>query len=172
MTDIEDKWGRLVAQRGFAQVPNHLLLINMFLDEEHKLSPAELLVLIQLVGTWWRTNDMPFPSMSTLATRCGVSSRQVQRSVNRLEKLGFIQRVKRRSKGIVANNAYNLDPLVKVLTHVAKAFPNPYPRTVDKRTIKDLTELLKGRAEQDQNLDYEPGNRTRADIVGARNRAD
>lgn len=143
MNSISEKWGELVAQRGFAQVPNHLLLLNMFLDDEHKLTPTELLVLIQLVGTWWKTGDLPFPSMTTLATRCGVSSRQIQRSINRLEKLGFIQRVKRRTKGIVASNAYDLDPLVAVLTHVAKAFPNPYPRIVDRQALKGLNDLIK-----------------------------
>lgn len=142
MTDIEDKWGTLVAQRGFAQVPNHLLLLNVFLDEEHRLTPTELLVLIQLVGTWWRTGDLPFPSLSTLATRCGVSSRQVQRSINRLEKLGFIQRINRRTKGMMANNAYDLAPLVKFLNQVARAFPNQYPRALDKGSIRQLNALL------------------------------
>jgi predicted transcriptional regulator len=146
MADIEDKWGLLVAQRGFAQVPNHLLLLNMFLDDEHKLTPTELLILVQLVGTWWKKGDMPFPSMSTLATRCGVSSRQVQRSINRLEKIGFLQRVARRSKGIVATNAYDLAPLVKVLNQVARAFPNPYPRIVDKKAVKEVSALLDGGA--------------------------
>jgi len=143
VSNVSEKWGELVAQRGFAQVPNHLLLLNIFLDEQHKLSPTELLILIQLVGTWWRTDDLPFPSMSTLANRCGVSSRQIQRSVNHLEALGFIQRVKRRTKGIVASNAYDLEPLANVLNHVAKAFPNPYPRMVDKKAVKDVSGLLK-----------------------------
>ena len=143
VTDISDKWGALVAQRGFAQVPNHLLLLNSFLDDDHKLSPTELLILIQLVGTWWKTGDLPFPSMTTLAARCGVSSRQVQRSIDHLEKLGFIQRVKRRNKGIVANNAYDLEPLVKVLTHVARAFPNPYPRVVDPQALKLVNEQIR-----------------------------
>jgi DNA-binding transcriptional regulator YhcF (GntR family) len=143
MSDIEEKWGELVAQRGFAQIPNHLLLLNMFLDEEHKLTATELLVLIQLVGTWWRTGDLPFPSMSTLAARCGVSSRQVQRSITHLEKLALIQRVSRRTKGIVSTNAYDLTPLTKVLNQIAKAFPNPYPRAVDRNAIKEVNSLLK-----------------------------
>lgn len=147
MTDIEEKWGALVAQRGFAQVPNHLLLLNVFLDEEHQLTSTELLILIQLVGTWWRTNDLPFPSLSTIATRCGVSTRQVQRSINRLDKLGFIKRVNRRTKGIMANNAYDLAPLVRLLSSVAKAFPNPYPRSVDKSVARKLSEQLKADAE-------------------------
>lgn len=155
-TDIEDKWGPLVAQRGFAQIPNHLLLLNVFLDDEHKLTATELLVLIQLVGTWWRTNDLPFPALSTLAARSGVSSRQVQRSINRLEALGFIRRINRRTKGIMANNAYDLAPLVRLLNQVAKAFPNPYPRSIDKAAAKALSDQLRADAAQTSLGEGEP----------------
>ncbi len=130
MSDIAEKWGKTVAERGFAQVPNHLLLLNQFLSEEGRLSPVELLVLMQLVGSWWRVNELPFPSMRTLAMRCGVSERQILRAVTRLEKLGLLKRVNRRSKGIIAANSYDLQPLVATLQQVAKAFPNEFPRKI------------------------------------------
>lgn len=128
MTSMTDKWGEAVAERGFAQVPNHLLLINQFLDPEHRLSPAELLVLIQLAGAWWKVNEPPFPSVETLAKRCGVSGRQVQRAISHLEALNLIKRVKRRSQGIIASNAYDLGPLVTTLNQIAETYPNEYPR--------------------------------------------
>lgn len=130
MSDIVDKWGQDVAERGFAQIPNYFLLINQFLDEGSRLSPVEILVLVQLIGSWWKKNDLPFPSMSTLARRIGVSSRQIQRAVNRLEELGLIKRTKRRMGGIISSNAYDLNPLASVLQEVAKAYPNEYPRNV------------------------------------------
>lgn len=130
MSDIVDKWGQEVAERGFAQVPNYLLLINQFLDEKSKLSPTELLILVQLIGSWWKKDDLPFPSMATLARRIGVSSRQIQRSVNRLEELGLIQRTKRREGGVISSNAYDLRPLAGILQQVAKQFPNEFPRNV------------------------------------------
>lgn len=126
MSDVEDKWGELVAQRGFAQVPNYLLLLNQFLDP--RLSPVELLLLLQLVGSWWRKGDLPFPSVATLAARCGVSSRQIQRALSQLEKREMLKRVPRRAQGIIASNAYDLAPLVAWLERVAKAFPNEFPR--------------------------------------------
>lgn len=134
MSDIVEKWGKEVASRGFAQVPNYLLLLNTFLDEDKTLTPVELLVLVQLVGSWWQKDSMPFPSMATLAARAGVSERQVQRAVARLVEDGFVGRVKRRSKGLVASNAYDLEPLVQVLKEVAAAFPNEYPRSVRGKT--------------------------------------
>jgi len=143
MSDIADKWGAPVAQRGFSQVPNYLLLLNQFLDEDHRLTPTELLVLIQLVGSWWKKDALPFPSMATLAKRCGVSTRQIQRAVNSLEAGGFIQRVKRRSSGIISSNAYDLDPLVRLLGEVAKAFPNEFPRNVDKAKVAAIGESIR-----------------------------
>lgn len=126
MSDVSEKWGENVAGRGFAQVPNYLLLANQFLDP--KLSPVELLVLIQLVGAWWRKDDLPFPSVATLATRCGVSGRQIQRAVGQLERREVLKRVSRRAQGLIASNAYDLSPLVVLLERVAKAFPNAFPR--------------------------------------------
>lgn len=128
VSDVARKWGKAVAVRGFAQVPNHLLLLNLFLEEGSRLSPVELLVLIQLVGSWWKKDEMPFPSMRTLSVRCGVSERQIQRAVSALISKNIISKVKRRTKGIIASNAYDLEPLVALLNEIAKAFPNEYPR--------------------------------------------
>jgi DNA-binding transcriptional regulator YhcF (GntR family) len=145
MSDIAEKWSQPVAERGFTQIPNYLLLLNQFLDREHRLSPVELLVLLQLVGNWWRKGELPFPSMGTLATRCGVSDRQIQRAIGRLEKLGLLKRVNRRNKGIIASNQYDLQPLVEFLGEVAKAFPNEFPRNVDKAKIKAISSRLNQR---------------------------
>lgn len=148
MSDVVDKWGKPVAERGFAQIPNYLLLINQFLDDDHSLSPVELLVLIQLVSTWWKKGEMPFPSMSTLAARCGVSSRQIQRSINKLENIGLISRVKRRDKGIVSSNAYDLKPLVDILGLIAQQFPNEFPRNVSKEQVQRISSSLQTQAEK------------------------
>lgn len=132
MSDISSKWGQVIAERGFAQVPNYLIQINHFLDDEHQIKPVEMLILVQLVGAWWKKDTLPFPSMKTLATRCGVSDRQIQRALNQLEKSGLIARTKRRTDtGIRATNAYDLTPLVNKLGEIAKAFPNEFPRKIN-----------------------------------------
>lgn len=130
-SEIVNKWGEAVARRGFAQIPNYLLLLNQFLAEESRLSPVELLLLIELVGTWWKVGEMPFPSIKTLSVRCGVSDRQIQRAIGTLEKRGFLKREKRRStRGIIASNVYNLTPATEFLEDVAKLFPNEFPRKI------------------------------------------
>jgi predicted transcriptional regulator len=143
VSDVADKWGEEVAKRGFAQIPNYLLLLNQFLDEKERLPPVELLVLMQLVGSWWKKEAPPYPSMSTLASRCGVSTRQIQRAINSLSDRGFISRSSRRGmRGVKATNAYSLVPLVEVLNVVAKAFPNAFPRSVPVQTRQAITALL------------------------------
>lgn len=142
MADMIGKWGEAVAGRGFAQVPNYLLLLNQFLDEERRLSPAELLVLIELVGAWWERDEMPFPALKTLATRCGISDRQAQRAVSRLEAIHLIKRVKRKKTGMIASNAYDMTPLVRFLGEVAKAFPNEFERKIKRDEVQKLGALL------------------------------
>ena len=129
-TDMGEKWGEKVAKRGFAQSPNYLLFINQFLDEDNRLSPLELLLLIQISAAWWRKTEMPFPSVRTLASRCGASERQVLRALAALEGAGFVKWVKRREKGLIAANAYDLSPLVEKLESVAEVFPNAFPRNI------------------------------------------
>lgn len=129
---VADKWGYDVASRGFAQIPNYLLLLNQFLDEDVKLTPVELLVLLQIVGIWWKKEELPFPSISKLSERCGVSDRQIQRAISSLEKKKLLTREKRRSSGVFSTNAYNLQPLIGVLSDVAKHFPNAFPRNLKK----------------------------------------
>lgn len=129
-SDIADKWGDLVADRGFAQTPNYLLFINQFIDEDKRLNPLELLLMVQISATWWKKEKMPFPSVKTLATRCGTSERQVLRALAKLESLELVKRVKRRDKGLIASNVYDLGPLVAQLEAIAKAFPNAFPRKI------------------------------------------
>lgn len=136
MSEVADKWGKTVAERGFAQVPNYLLLLNTFIDTEDRLSPLELLILVELSGMWWKKNEMPYPSMKTLATRCGTSDRQVARAIKRLEDLKLLRREKRRTKGLIASNSYSLEPLVEMLEEVARRYPNEFPRNVSRPKAK------------------------------------
>jgi predicted transcriptional regulator len=136
MQNIATKWGLPVAERGFAQIPNYLMQLNLYVHDDIKLSPTEMIVLLQLVATWWRKDEMPFPSMNTLAERAGISERQVQRSINTLERKGYLKRTKRKIKGVIASNVYDLSPLVQVLQTIAEHFINKHPRQIT--TSKDV----------------------------------
>jgi helix-turn-helix protein len=133
MSGMTEKWGKRVAERGFAQVPNYLLLMNQFLEEEHRLSPVEMLILLQLVGAWWKKDESPYPSLRTLAARAGISDRQAQRAVTALEEKGYMKREKRKRGRLVASNSYNLGLLVERLNEIALAFPNDSPRRIPRK---------------------------------------
>lgn len=135
--DVVTKWGDKVAARGFAQVPNYLLQINNFLSEENRLKPLELLVLIELVGSWWKKDDLPFLSIKTIALRCGASDRQVHRAIKQLEDLKLLTRTKRpRVRGIIASNAYDLNPLAETLKEISEIYLNEHPRTLKEQRPK------------------------------------
>ena len=69
MSDLVSKWGEVVAARGFTQVPNYLLMLNQFLADDEKLPPSEMMVLLTLVGSWWKKDSPPFPSVKSIADR-------------------------------------------------------------------------------------------------------
>jgi len=128
MSEVATKWGAGVAARGFAQIPNYLLHLNQYAEKEDRLTPTELLVLIELAAAWWKRDELPYPSMRTLSVRCGASERQILRAITRLEGLGLLKRVRRRTKGIISSNAYDMSPLVEQLEAAAEAFPPENPR--------------------------------------------
>jgi predicted transcriptional regulator len=130
MQDVATKWGLEVAERGFAQIPNYLIQLNLFVHDDHKLSPAEMVVLLQLVAAWWKKDEMPFPSMNTLSERAGISERQVQRSIKSLEQKGYLKKTKKKIKGVIASNVYDLLPLTEILQTIAGHFINKHPRKI------------------------------------------
>ena len=128
-TAFEEKWGRVVARKGFAQLPNYLFRVNEFFDEDDKLNSKELLILIHLAALWWKKGETPNPSVDLIAKRCGLSAVSVGRTLNSLEKRGFIKRIRRRHNGFVASNAYDLSGLVHHLAKMTVAFsPGLGPR--------------------------------------------
>lgn len=163
LPDVVDKWGAAVAARGFAQIPNYLLEVNRFIDPSLRLKPLELLILIELIGSWWKKSDQPFPSMKTLALKCGSSERQVHRALTVLESAKLISKSKRRVKGIISSNSYDLQPLVEALAVISENFINDYPRTV-----RRVSALTKAEVEVAQSLINRrfPGEWELSDIYG------
>jgi hypothetical protein len=84
----ERKWGKKVIALGFTVVPSLLFRAQRRLG----LSPVQLVILLHMVDHWWFHDEMPFPSKKTLAERCDLSERQVQRYLAELEERGYIER--------------------------------------------------------------------------------
>ncbi len=112
LTEADKKWGKKVIDRGFCIIP------SLLLREQHtlKLSSAELVLLLQIADHWWQAANTPFPGKAELAKRLGVTERQVQRIIAKLEKSGLVQRGERWNKYHARmSNFYFLDGLVKKL---------------------------------------------------------
>lgn len=138
MRDILSKWGKGVSERGFAQIPNYLLQVNMFVTDEMKLTPVEMIVLLHLVASWWNKDEMPFLAMRTLADRTGISERQVQRCIKSLEEKGYFKKERKKIKGIIASNSYDLMPLVNILNTIDEHFINKHPRKINDPNGKEI----------------------------------
>lgn len=90
--------GDALSQRGFTQVPNHVL-------RSGKVSPGAKLAYAMLLSYAWQ-NDFCFPGQDRLAKDMGASVRSVVRYIQELEAAQFIV-VKKRGQG--RPNLYELN---------------------------------------------------------------
>jgi DNA-binding transcriptional ArsR family regulator len=86
---LQARWGVAMTD-GFLVVPRVLLLKQRELD----LDNGEVMVLLNLFAHWWDDADHPYPAVSSMAQRMGLSIRTVQRTLEKLEKRGFIERLR------------------------------------------------------------------------------
>jgi DNA-binding MarR family transcriptional regulator len=96
------KGADVLSQRGFTQVPNHLL-------RSDKISAGAKLAYTMLLSYAWQ-NDFCFPGQERLARDMGAGERSVVRYIQELEKEQFIT-VKRR--GLGRPNLYELSLTAK-----------------------------------------------------------
>lgn len=131
------KWGDDALQAGFTILPNHLIAINQFLPSSQRLSPTEIIVLLNVVSFWWGAEKMPFPSNTTLALRCGISPRQVQRAIKTLEAGGLVRRrVRFSATGTRMTNELDLRGLVSAINTLARQTPDAFKVRKGLRRIK------------------------------------
>jgi len=107
---IEERLTPRLAKKGFCAVPS-FLLANAYRLKPHEgasgLRPLEVLTLIQLLDHKW-DRRAPFPTVTRLAIRMGVSTRTVRGALKSLEDLGLLQREYSETGG---PSRYHLDGL-------------------------------------------------------------
>jgi len=114
MKESEKKWGHAVMQHGYCIYPSILLQAQSRLG----VNAQEMVVLLQLAEHWWRADSKVFPKKEIIAERVGLSTRQVQRHIQRLEELKLVQRVERYRSGLRTSNEYDLKGLVSKLKSI------------------------------------------------------
>jgi DNA-binding transcriptional ArsR family regulator len=109
---FERLWGKDVRQAGFTQVPNALIERQAALG----LDSVDFNILVQLLAHWWEPDRFPYPSKARLAERVGLSPRQVQRRITRLERDGLIECLRPPGRQTI----YQLDPLVVLMQRASR----------------------------------------------------
>ena len=117
--ESERKWGKAVMSHGYCILPSILLQAQARLG----VNAQEMMVLLQLAEHWWRADSKVFPSKEAIAGRIGLSTKQVQRHVKRLEELKLVNRRPRfTSTGSRTTNEYDLLGLVAKLKSLEPEF--------------------------------------------------
>src|SRR2546427_3326383 len=109
---FERLWGADVRRAGFTQVPNALIERQAALG----LDSVDFNILVQLLAHWWEPDRYPYPSKARLAERVGLSQRQVQRRITRLESDGLIECERPPGRQTI----YQLDPLVVLMQRASR----------------------------------------------------
>ena len=134
----QEKWGKQAIAAGFTVLPNHFLAINQFVPDDKKLSPTEMLVILQILLAWWSKDRLPFPSKATIGTRSGLSTRQVQRALTALEHKGYIERVIRFSTNRArTSNQFELAGIVSAVMQAAESNPAAFKRALASKAQAD-----------------------------------
>lgn len=140
--ESEKKWGKAVMSHGYCIFPSILLQAQSRLG----VSAQEMLVLLQLAEHWWRADGKVFPKKEVIAQRVGLSTRQVQRHIQRLEELKLVKREERYRGGLRTSNIYNLKGLVDKLKAIE-------PEIAKAKKLADSAKKAGGLREGLANLD-------------------
>jgi len=114
---LEARLGAYAIKAGYTAVPDVLIRSHKQLG----LSRLDLLVALMLFTYWRAVDEMPWPAKDTIATSLDVDPETVRRSVKKMEGLGYIKRVLRKSKQRDnLSNKYDLRGLAKAVDMLAK----------------------------------------------------
>lgn len=114
---LEEKWGRSAIEAGFTALPDTVFRQQKSL----KLKHLDVLILLHLASYWWKPKSNPWPAKNTLADALDVDPRTVQRSIKKMEDLGYVKRIARISRyGDNLSNEYDLSGLVKAIKTLAE----------------------------------------------------
>lgn len=113
----EKKWSKTLMQAGWSAIPNVLIEKQAALG----LDPIDMNIIVHLAHYWWRPENLPHPSVETIATAIGLKKRAVQTRIKALEAHGLITRVERRHTPHGSmTNLYSFTGLIEHATPYAK----------------------------------------------------
>lgn len=106
----EKKWSPTLMKAGWSAFPNIIIEKQRALG----LDAMDMNILLHLVQYWWLEENVPHPSVATIAEAIGVTPRAIQKRITALQGAGLITREERRhSKFGSQTNLYRFDGLIK-----------------------------------------------------------
>lgn len=129
----EAKWSKPLMAAGWTAMPS--VIIEK--QEALGLDALDMNIILHLSHYWWTPDNLPHPSVETIAKAVGVGSRAVQKRIKALHELGLIEREERRHTPYGSQtNKYGFKGLI------AKATP------FAEEKIAELEERQKAKAER------------------------
>ena len=106
----EKKWSPTLMKAGWSAFPNIIIEKQRALG----LDALDMNILLHLVQYWWLEENVPHPSVATIADAIGVTTRTIQKRISALQAAGLITREERRhAKFGSQTNLYRFDGLIK-----------------------------------------------------------
>lgn len=118
---IQEKWGDAVqsGKRGFLSIPDLLIMNQARLN----LDTTDMVILLNILVHWWTVDELPHPRLSSIAKRIGVSTRTVERRVQKMQNMGLVERLPSEQKytasGKFTVRKFKLTGLIKTLEKLA-----------------------------------------------------
>ncbi|MUT27294.1 hypothetical protein A9K71_23335 [Mesorhizobium sp. WSM3873] len=105
----EKKWTRALMATGWSAFPNIIIEKQQALG----LDALDMNIIIHLVQYWWLPENVPHPSVETIAKAIGVTTRTIQKRIAALEAHGLLEREERRhTPNGSMTNKYHFDGLI------------------------------------------------------------
>ena len=112
----EAKWSKPLMAAGWTAMPS----VMIEKQEALGLDALDMNIILHLSHYWWTPDNLPHPSVATIAKAVGVKRRAVQKRLKALHELGMIEREERRyTQNGSATNKYGFKGLIAKATPFA-----------------------------------------------------
>ena len=132
---LTKKWTKPLIDAGYTAIPSIIIQRMGVLG----LEAMDFAIIAQLASYWWSHDQLPHPSIQSIAGAIGVSPSTVKKRIAGLEKAKLIKRIHRPRPGNRhQTNEYSFDPLIKAVTpHALQELEDITERKANK--LKRLT---------------------------------
>jgi hypothetical protein len=129
----EKKWSKPLMEAGWTVIPSIIIEKQAALG----LDALDMNIVVHLAQYWWQADNLPHPSVETIATAIGVKPRTVQKRIKALQELKIVTRHEhRRSNNSSDTNRYSFEGLI------VAAHPFAKEKLIEKAAIEEKKKRL------------------------------